>query len=240
MPITTREQSLTDDATNNSKNNKASIRRRSKGEKTKEKILLATIDVLAINGIKGTTHRAIASQAELQLSLTTYYFKDIQELVQQAFTLNCQNTSTASHHLFAAAFTLIESYDKKELRKVAVKEGLCDQLADTIGLQLFNRTKNQAAPLLVEQFLFSETKVSADLLPIAQKHQQTLLLPYEQFCQYFNKVDPELDAQILFSFVTQLQHQLLLESNVNNSEEFFTNEVYRPLRKVLAWIMKTK
>jgi len=240
MPITTGASSLTDDVKNDSKNNKASVRRRSKGEKTKEKILLATIDVLAINGIKGTTHRAIAAQAELQLSLTTYYFKDIQELVQQAFTLNCQNTSTASHHLFASAFSLIESYEKKELRKVSVKEGLCDKLTEIIGLQLFNRVTKQSTPLLVEQFLFSETKVTTDLLPLTQKHKQALLLPYEQFCQYFNKVDPELDAQILFSFVTQLQHQLLIEGAKNNSDEFFANEVYRPLRKVLAWIMRTK
>ena len=50
------------------------VRRRSKGEKTREKILLSAIEVLGLNGIKGTTHRAIASHADLQLSLTTYYF----------------------------------------------------------------------------------------------------------------------------------------------------------------------
>jgi DNA-binding transcriptional regulator YbjK len=39
------------------------VKRRSKGEKTREKILVAAIEVLALNGIKGTTHRASASHA---------------------------------------------------------------------------------------------------------------------------------------------------------------------------------
>ncbi|MCJ8295598.1 MAG: TetR family transcriptional regulator, partial [Colwellia sp.] len=67
-----------------------SVKRRSKGERTRERILIAAIEVLALNGIKGTTHRAIARHAQLQLSLTTYYFKDIQELIHQAFKLNSE------------------------------------------------------------------------------------------------------------------------------------------------------
>lgn len=41
--------------------NKSLVKKRSKGEITREKILIAAIEVLALNGIKGTTHRAIAS-----------------------------------------------------------------------------------------------------------------------------------------------------------------------------------
>lgn len=52
--------------------NQLPVKKRSKGEITREKILIAAIDILALNGIKGTTHRAIASHADLQLSLTTY------------------------------------------------------------------------------------------------------------------------------------------------------------------------
>ena len=66
------------------------VQRRSKGELTREKILLSAINVLAFNGIKGATHRAIANHAEIQLSLTTYYFKDISDLVQNAFQLNSE------------------------------------------------------------------------------------------------------------------------------------------------------
>ena len=48
-------------------------KRRSKGERTKHLILESAIAILAKQGIKGATHRAIASHANIQLSLTTYY-----------------------------------------------------------------------------------------------------------------------------------------------------------------------
>jgi DNA-binding transcriptional regulator YbjK len=235
MPIINRASPLTDDKDNDIKKSKSSVRRRSKGEKTREKILLATIDVLSENGIKGTTHRAIAAQAELQLSLTTYYFKDIQELVEQAFTLNCQNTSTSSHHLLAPAFSLIETIERKDLRKVAVKEALCDEITDLIALQLINRVVNQSQQLLVEQFMFSEVQVSANLSTLAEKHLSALMLPFEQLCQYFNKADPYIDAQILYSYISQLQY-----SQVTHKDSLILESIRQPIRKIIAWIMKVK
>jgi DNA-binding transcriptional regulator YbjK len=217
------------------KKKKLSVKRRSQGEKTQERILLATIEVLAEKGIKGTTHRAIASKAGLQLSLTTYYFKDIQELVQKAFNLNCQNTSANSHHLLAPVFTLIETIDKKELRKVAVKEALCEEISNIISLQLINRIINQNKQLLVEQFMFSEVQVNHNLNTIAQKQHLALILPFEQLCQYFNKVDPYIDAEILYSYVSQLQY-----SQVVHKESLILESIKQPIRKIMAWIMKVK
>ena len=52
---------------------------RPKGEKTRQKILAATLRVIASEGVRGTTHRVIAKEAGVQLSLTTYYFKDLNE-----------------------------------------------------------------------------------------------------------------------------------------------------------------
>ena len=58
---------------------------RPKGEMTRQKILAATLRVIARDGVRGTTHRAIAKEAGVQLSLTTYYFKDLGELISLAF-----------------------------------------------------------------------------------------------------------------------------------------------------------
>jgi DNA-binding transcriptional regulator YbjK len=233
MPIINRDSPLTDNK--DIKKKKLSVKRRSKGEKTREKILLAAIDILAEKGIKGTTHRAIASKAELQLSLTTYYFKDIQELVQQAFNLNCQNTSASSHHILAPTFALIEKTDRKELRKIAVKEELCDEISTSIALQLINRITTQSKQLLVEQFMFGEVQVNPNLNMIAEKHHSALILPFEQLCQYFNKVDPYIDAEILYSFVSQLQY-----SQVVHKESLILESISQPIRKIIAWIMKVK
>jgi DNA-binding transcriptional regulator YbjK len=57
---------------------------RTRGGQTRQKILDATLRVIAREGVRGTTHRAIASEADVQLSLTTYYFKDLNEMETMA------------------------------------------------------------------------------------------------------------------------------------------------------------
>ena len=212
-----------------------SVKRRSKGERTRERILIAAIEVLALNGIKGTTHRAIASHAQLQLSLTTYYFKDIQELIHQAFKLNSERIISRADTILAAAFTLITKIEKKTLRKTAVKEDLCQQLSEMTAQHLIDNIKHQAISLAVEQLMLTEIQVTPALRLLAQEHELAQLAPYQQLCQFFNKVSPELDAKIMYSVFSQLQYgQLAKQVNID------TALIEQTTRRIIAWIMSLK
>lgn len=57
----------------------------SKGEQTRTKILRAAQQVIAENGVGGVSHRAIAAQAGVKLSLTSYYFGSLAELLEAAW-----------------------------------------------------------------------------------------------------------------------------------------------------------
>jgi|GEM_PF-774230 len=211
------------------------VKRRSKGEKTREKILVAAIEVLALNGIKGTTHRAIASHAQLQLSLTTYYFKDIQELIEQAFKLNSSQILARADSTLETAFLFITEINKKELRKVAVKTELCQRLSAITSSYIINNIKQQAISLAVEQLMFTEVQVSPQLHFLAQEHDLALLVPFEQLCRFFNKVDPELDAKVMRTVLSQLQYsQLAKQPNVD--VEVINKTTY----KIISWIMGLK
>lgn len=52
---------------------------------TKEKILKATIELLAEVGAPSITHRAIAERAGTSLAATTYHFKDKPEILAEAY-----------------------------------------------------------------------------------------------------------------------------------------------------------
>jgi len=211
------------------------IKRRSKGEKTREKILIAAIEVLALNGIKGTTHRAIASHASLQLSLTTYYFKDIQELIHQAFWLNSVNMLSRADEIFTTAFSYISQVEKKELRKVAVKEVLCQKMVEAISLHLIDNIKHHAISLAVEQLMLTEIQVTPELRLLVKEHEVTQMLPYEQLCSFFNKVNPELDAKIMHTVFSHLQYSQL--ANQVNIDETL---IQKTTHKIIAWIMSIK
>lgn len=56
----------------------------------KLRILEAALEVIKTKGVDGLTHRAIASQAGVSLGLTTYYFKDLEEIIEESFALAMQ------------------------------------------------------------------------------------------------------------------------------------------------------
>ena len=212
------------------------VQRRSKGERTREKILLAAINVLALNGIKGTTHRAIANHAEIQLSLTTYYFKDIGELVQQAFQLNSDHLRARTDTILHKVFESLESFDKSSLRKASVKNELVVSLADITASYLFENVKKEAISLAVEQLMFTTVQVSPELKKLAYEHEQSQIKPFTRLASFFNKKDPEVDAQMMRTIFSQLQYsQLPLEES-----ELSIKPIEEVTRKLIGWVMGLK
>lgn len=61
---------------------------RAKSEHRRRLILEATLRLVAKEGIRGVKHRSVAKEAGVPLASTTYYFKDIDELISDAFMLS--------------------------------------------------------------------------------------------------------------------------------------------------------
>ena len=212
------------------------VKRRSKGEKTRLLILQSAIEVLANNGIKGTTHRAIAKHADIQLSLTTYYFKDIQELVHQAFTL-CSSQITAKTSLaWQPALDLLSGVNKTNLRKVGDKESFRDKLSDMITGQLVKNILTSPVELTVQQLLFTEVKVSPQLYALAEMHRETLLAPYIRLCNFFNSRNPQIDADIMLTVFTQLEYRQI----TTPCKELAQENISATVNRVIGNIMNLK
>src|SRR5918997_48515 len=58
-----------------------------KGERRREEILRATLRVIGARGADAVTHRAVAREAGVPASATTYYFSSKDELLEQTFLL---------------------------------------------------------------------------------------------------------------------------------------------------------
>ncbi|MFF9215713.1 TetR/AcrR family transcriptional regulator [Streptomyces viridosporus] len=52
----------------------------------RERILAATLDLIAEEGVAGVSHRKIATRAKVPLGSMTYHFTGIDELLREAFT----------------------------------------------------------------------------------------------------------------------------------------------------------
>lgn len=58
-----------------------------KGEQRREAILRATLRVIGARGADSVTHRAVAAEAGVPLSATTYYFASKEDLLQQSLLM---------------------------------------------------------------------------------------------------------------------------------------------------------
>ena len=210
-------------------------KRRSKGERTKHLILESAIAVLAQQGIKGTTHRAIASHANIQLSLTTYYFKDIQELVQQAFELNTNNIISEINSIWQPIINLVDIHTKAELRKVSVRVALREKLAQQLTDVVMTNAKSNHQQLIVQQQLSAEAQVTASLVSIAHKLNLAQLQPCMQLVQYFSQEDIEVNAEILLNQIQQATYRYLL---LNSSDK--NDYIYRVINQILAIVIRIK
>jgi DNA-binding transcriptional regulator YbjK len=62
--------------------------RQDRSRRRREALLRAAIELLGETGAKSVTHRAVAERAGLPLASTTYYFRSVRELIEEALKLH--------------------------------------------------------------------------------------------------------------------------------------------------------
>jgi DNA-binding transcriptional regulator YbjK len=69
----------------------------------RSRIIDAALDVIAENGVAGTTHRRVAAAANVPLGSMTYHFRSMDELLREAFTRFAESGSAVFSRAMAAA-----------------------------------------------------------------------------------------------------------------------------------------
>ena len=210
--------------------------RRAKGEQTRAKILRAVFEVIAREGIRGVTHRAVAKEADVQLSLTTYYFRDIEAMIKEAFEQFSEHMRPDMDSMWETYFRFLEAYSAADLRKTAVREEIAGFLAGEASAYILSQVREKPVGLAVEQIFFTEARLSKELREVGEAHRRTLLEPLVRMCRYFNKVDPEIDAELLLDTITSMEYQALGTPAAQVDDEL----VHRLLKRHIGWILGLK
>jgi DNA-binding transcriptional regulator YbjK len=72
----------------------AARRARRHDPERKERIVAKALDVLAIDGVAGITHRAISTAADVPLGSITYHFATLDDIVRNAFEVHVDKLAT--------------------------------------------------------------------------------------------------------------------------------------------------
>jgi DNA-binding transcriptional regulator YbjK len=208
---------------------------RPRGEKTRQKILDATLRVIARDGVRRTTHRAIAREAGVQLSLTTYYFRDLNELISLAFQAFMERDHGALVRQWEKAFRYLDQFAPEELGDESARGRIIDYCTRRIVDHVRHGLTQHPEGLAVEHHFFYEALNEPQLQELSALHRSRLLQPIVRFCEYFNAEDPETDASLLFGTITRLEYQALSSAPDHVDYRSIRSEI----RRIVGWIVNS-
>ncbi|MDJ0793481.1 MAG: TetR family transcriptional regulator [Woeseiaceae bacterium] len=208
---------------------------RPRGEQTRRKILDATLTVIAKEGVRGTTHRAIAREAGVQLSLTTYYFRDLNELLSLAFRTFMDKDYGALTEQWEKAFRYLDQFSPSDLADEETRRRITDYCTKRIVDHIRHGLAKHPEGLAVEHHFFYEALNEPTLQELSALHRSRLLQPMVRFCEYFNATDPETDARLLLGTITRLEYQALPAVLDNVDYKSIRNEI----RRIVGWIVNS-
>ena len=186
--------------------------RRSGSEKRRQTILEAALRIIVREGVRAVRHRAVAREADVPLSATTYYFKDISDLIADTFSLFAEQAMKEVIEPFRdQAFQLLDQFDAGDLGDAAQRDRVIDSLADMTTAFIFREVHEQREHLLAEQAFFQEAMLDERLREAAGAYIQAQRSAVVRACEKLATPEPELDAELMFAGILNLEGRLLVE-----------------------------
>jgi DNA-binding transcriptional regulator YbjK len=208
--------------------------RRSRGERTRQAILDATLRVIADGGVRAVTHRAVAQEAGVNVSLTTYYFSDIFDMVSSAFNDFVERERPRVERAWQEVFECVYRYSAAERRRKAIREEIRARLT-AIGVDyLLEKIRNQRAGMAVEHHFYFEALSDERLRSLYESSREPIIEEMTEFAALFNRDCPRVDAEILSGAILNIEHHALIEPPDNIDRR----RMEALLGRVVGWIMK--
>lgn len=190
---------------------------RAKSEQRRREILEAALRIVVSEGVRGIRHRAVAKEAGVPLAATTYYFKDIQELIVDTFTLYTEKALETVSEFTQQFYQPMASMAGRDITTPEGKQALTDFMVEQLTLYMKEQVVTQREMLIAEQAFRYEAIVNSSIRKLAQMHRKEL---FDRAAEFFRVVAqspaPEADAEILLGLFHSLEYMSLLSSDAGD------------------------
>lgn len=189
---------------------------RQSSEQRRLAILQAALRVMVRDGVRGVRHRAVALEADVPLSATTYYFKDIHDLLADALTLYAKEVMENIVNPFwvrirewmLVNFPLYSGLDlAKNLPQIV--EHIVDVAIDDV----VDRLRNHRDKLMTEQAFWYAVLQDERLHSLAIDYRQSLHRDVTQMLELIGVESPPNAARLILMTIRQLEIEALLKPN---------------------------
>lgn len=182
---------------------------RAGSEQRRQAILEAALAIIVRDGIRAVRHRAVAREAAVPLSATTYYFKDISDLIADTFTLFAERALEQVVRPFREqAFALLRAHRSSAANEPR-RDELINGLASLTALFIYDEVTNQRDHLVAEQAFLQEAILDKRLRGLADLYIEELTSFLVQACEAFGSDNPALDGELIYSYMAAIERRLL-------------------------------
>lgn len=184
--------------------------RRAGSEQRRQNILEAALRIIVRDGIRNVRHRAVANEAEVPLSATTYYFKDIQDLIADTFTLFAERAMKEVIDPFSEqAFAALQQFNADTLKDPASRNQLIEMLTEMTVSFINNEVTEERDHLIAEQAFLHEAVLDERLKELARTYQDKQVQVLRQACEQLQTPDPDQDAELVMATFYYIESRLL-------------------------------
>ena len=208
-------------------------KRKLKGQQTRQRILEATLQLIADQGIEKVTHRAVAQVADINFSLLNYHFKDIDSLLVEAFGLYVSRSEVETAGVWSELGSFLAKYPAPKEWTETQKTEIIEHLTNYSTQYVIGQFTDSRRGIIVELTFIYDPHINVELNRHAQSHKQRLLRELSVFCQQLGSKQAANDACLLLGCI----QRLIYEGVIDSSETHKTN-VKQQLGRILSLIVK--
>ena len=190
-------------------------------EQRRRLILEAALRIVIREGVRGIRHRAVAKEADVPLAATTYYFKDIQELINDTFAFYAEQALEVVNQFSMRLYEPISGGDGKSfIYAIANANGMLDIISDNMTQYVVEQITDHRDALVAEQAFRYEAILSPHLRKLGQEHKQALMLKLVSLMKLIQSPSPVEDANIVIAIIHRIEYEgLLMEPEALNRED---------------------
>jgi len=190
-------------------------------EQRRQAILDAAMRIIIREGVRAVRHRAVAAEADVPLSATTYYFKDINDLITDTFALFVERSAADMAAFWEGAEGLLRARVEKLHGSAESRRELADYIAAMAVDYVYRQVMERPAHLLAERAFQQEALLNPRLHELVRSHRQILQQGVTHFFEVLGSQHPTEDAKVLTGIVERMEYQGLIDgaSNMNSAEQ---------------------
>lgn len=185
---------------------------RESSEQRRLAILRAALRVLVRDGVRGVRHRAVAKEADVPLSATTYYFKDIHDLLADAFALFTNETvQTFVQPFWDSSNAWMRAYPEDVKQHPKLVAEVLEHMADAGARYILTRVRDHREHLILEHAFWYAALTDERMHGMAVQHGRRLQGNFIRMLDYLGTREPELAARSLLATVRRLEYEAMVE-----------------------------